>query len=63
LQKADTAERRMIMCNALILGMLAMLVFHTEMENSVLFWIYWVLAIVANTNWWRKIESKLTKGE
>lgn len=51
------------MCNALILGMLAMLVFHTEMENSVLFWIYWVLAIVANTNWWRKIESKLTKGE
>ena len=36
----------MIMCNALILGMLAMLAFHTEMENSFLFWVYWVFAII-----------------
>lgn len=47
------------MCNALILGMLAMIVFHTEIENSVLFWIYWVAAIVFNMNWWRRIEDKM----
>lgn len=47
------------MCNALILGMLAMLAFHTEMDNGVLFWIYWVAALVFNMNWWRKIEDKL----
>ena len=57
---APTAsERRMIMCNALILGMLSMLAFHTEIENSVLFWIYWVAAIVFNMNWWRRIEDKM----
>ena len=49
----------MIMCNALILGMLAMIVFHTEIENSVLFWIYLVAAIVFNMNWWRRIEDKM----
>ena len=47
------------MCNVLIFGMLAMLDFHTEMENSVLFWIYWVAAIVFNMNWWRRIEDKM----
>ena len=47
------------MCNALILGMLAMLAFHTEMENSVLFLIYWVAAIVFNMNWWRRIEDNM----
>lgn len=53
------AERRMIMCNALILGMLVLLAFHTEMESSVLFWIYWVAAIVFNMNWWIRIEDKM----
>ena len=51
------------MCNALILGMLAILSFHTEMENSFLsyvFWVYWVSAIIFNMNWWRRIEDKLT---
>ena len=47
------------MCNAIILAMLAMLAFHTEMENSVLFWIYWVAAIVFNMNWWRRIEDNM----
>lgn len=56
---ATATERRMIMCNALILGMLAMLAFHTEMENSVLFWIYLVAAIVFNMNWWRRIEDNM----
>ena len=36
------------MCNALILGMIAMLAFQTGMENSDLFWIYWVACIVFN---------------
>jgi hypothetical protein len=49
----------MIMCNAFILGMLAMLAFNTQMDNRVLFWIYWVAALVFNMNWWRKIEDKL----
>ena len=56
---ATATERRMIMCNALILGMLAMLAFHTEMENSVLFWIYLVAAIVFNLYWWRRIEDNM----
>lgn len=55
------------MCNALMLGMLAILALHTGISENglynVLFWVYWVLAIVANTSLWRKIESKLTKGE
>ena len=46
------------MCNAFILGMLAMLAFNTQMDNSVLFWICWVSAIVFNMNWWKKIENK-----
>jgi hypothetical protein len=57
----------MIMCNTLLLGMVAILALHTGINENqtfnVMFWVYWVLAIVANTNWWRKIESKLTKGE
>ena len=47
------------MCNALILAMLAMLAFHTEMENSVLFWVYWGFAIIFNMNWYRKIEDEM----
>ena len=38
----------MIMCNALILGMIAMLVSQTEMDDSTLFWIYWVACVVFN---------------
>ena len=49
------------MCNALILGMLVLLAFHTEMENSVLFWVYWVSAIIFNMKWWKKIENKICK--
>ena len=49
----------MIMCNAFILGMLAMLALNTETDNRVLFWVYWVAAIVFNMNWWRKIEDRL----
>ena len=58
-EDAPTAERRMIMCNAFILGMLAMLALNTEVDNSVLFWIYWVAALVFNMDWWRKIEDRL----
>ena len=47
------------MCNALILGMLTLLAFHTEMENSVLFWVYWGFAIIFNMNWYRKIEDEM----
>ena len=47
------------MCNSLIFGMLAMLAFHTEMENSVLFWVCWVFALIFNMSWWRKIEDKM----
>ena len=56
---AQAAERRMIMCNAFILGMIAMLALNTEMDNSFLFWVYWCAAIVFNMNWWRKIEDRL----
>ena len=55
------------MCNALLLGMVAILALHTGIDENdlfkVLFWVYWVLAIATNTSWWRKIESKFTKGE
>ena len=55
------------MCNALLLGMVAILALHTGVNENqtfnVMFWIYFVLAIVANTSWWKKIESKFTKGE
>ena len=47
------------MCNAFILGMLAMLALNTEMDNSFLFWVYWCAAIVFNMNWWIKIEDRL----
>ena len=47
------------MCNAFILGMLALFALNIEMDNSVLFWIYWVAAIVFNMNWWRIIEYKM----
>ena len=47
------------MCNAFILGMLAMFALNAQMDNSVLFWVYWVSALIFNMNWWRKIEDKL----
>ena len=57
----------MSMCNALLLGMVAILALHTGINENglynVWFWVYWCLAIAANTSWWKKIESKLTKGE
>ena len=48
------------MCNAFILGMLAMLARNTETDNSFWFWIYWAAALVFNMNWWRRIEDKMT---
>lgn len=41
----------MIMSNAFILAMLAMLAFNTQVDNSILFWIHWVAALVFNMNW------------
>jgi hypothetical protein len=60
---AQTAcGRRMSMCNALILSMLAVLAFESGSFHSVLFWLLWIAGVFFNSKAWKKYEREINHG-
>ena len=48
----------MIMCNAILLGMITAMAFELGLDGNIGFWIAYIAAIVTNTIWFKRKEEK-----